>query len=317
MRLDRYLTRHLPQTLSRRAVQRAIEAGKVTVGGQPTKAHRLLRAGQPVVARIEELGALSQGTALEPEPIPLEVVHEDDALLVVNKPPGLVTHPAPGHWTGTLVNAVLWHLQNAECGMRIVELKTPHAELRTPHLARAGIVHRLDKETSGLLVVAKTEPARRDLARQLKNRTMSRGYLACVDGSLPQDEGTIDAAIGRHPTHRKRMTVRYLGGRSAVTHYRVLARCEKVFSYTVVELKLQTGRTHQIRVHLAHLGHPVLGDAVYGKHPASYWASHGIARQLLHARTIRFSHPVTQKPLEFSAPIPEDMKPWLPQEVSQ
>ena len=194
-------------------------------------------------------------------------------------------------------------------------------------------MHRLDKDTSGLLVVAKTEHALRDLGKQLKQRTMSRGYLALVEGSLPQDEGTVDASLGRHLSDRKRMTVRYLGGRSAVTHYRVLARLAQgqgnvtiptplaprpsphFLEYTVVELKLQTGRTHQIRVHMAHLGHPVLGDVVYGQHSASYWAAHGIARQFLHARTLCFQHPMTQKPLEFRAPIPEDMKSWLPTTV--
>jgi 23S rRNA pseudouridine1911/1915/1917 synthase len=317
MRVDRYLTRHLPATLSRRAIQKAIEAGQVTVDGAATKAHRLLKAKQAVSARIEELGALSQGTTLIPEPIPLEIIFEDDALLVVNKPPGLVVHPAPGHWTGTLVNAVLWHLKASA-------------------LPRAGIVHRLDKDTSGLLVIAKTDLALRDLSRQLKSRTMSRGYVALAEGHLPQDEGTVDAALGRHASDRKRMAVRYLGGRTAVTHYRVLKRMTAegsrlkaggkhlepralsleptAFLYSVVELKLQTGRTHQIRVHLAHLNHPVLGDTTYGKQSASAWLAHGIARQLLHARTLQFLHPETHTPLAFEAPIPEDMQRWLPSE---
>ena len=232
-RLDRYLVARLPQGLSRVAIQRAIRDGSVTVGGQVAKAHRRLNAGEVVSARVDQLGATPSRSAVAvPEPIPLDIAYEDEALLVVNKPPGLVTHPAPGHWSGTLVNAVLWHLER---GQGIGQEPSPlapcppgppgssQAGAGTP-LPRAGLVHRLDKDTSGLLIVAKTERALRDLAKQLKARTMSRRYLAFVEGHPPDDEGVIDASIGRHATHRKIMTVRYLGGRQAVTRYRVLQR---------------------------------------------------------------------------------------------
>ena len=312
MRLDRYLTSHLPQSLSRVAVQRAIAAGEVTVGGSVAKSHRLVRSGETVVAKLDQLPQPSAGAAIRPEPIPLEIVYEDDQLLVVNKPPGLVTHPAPGHWSGTLVNALLWHFQNADCGLAIADwFRNPKSEIRNPQLPRAGIVHRLDKDTSGLLVVAKTDVALRVLARQLKHRTMSRRYVAVVDGHVPYNEGTVKAAIGRHHKDRKLMAVRYLGGRQAVTHYRVLKRFgEGAFPYTLLEVTLETGRTHQIRVHMAHLGHPVLGDPVYSRHPAGYWRGLGITRQLLHAYAVRFLHPTTNQPVHCQITVPEDMSRW-------
>lgn len=315
LRVDRYLVHHLPPTLSRTAIQRAIQGGAVTVGGRPAKANRRLRTDETVEVAAEGLAAPPTSDRWQPEPIPLDVVYEDDDLLIVNKPPGLVTHPAPGHWSGTLVNAVLWHLKsNAECGVRSSELKKniPHSAFRIPNLARAGIVHRLDKDTSGLLVVAKTEPALRALSRQLKSRTMGRTYLALVRGHLEFDEGTIDAAIGRHPTHRTEMAVRHLGGREAVTRYRVLRRLERDgLRYSIVEVSLQTGRTHQIRVHMAHLGHPVLGDSVYGRQPDGFWRRVGIGRQLLHAWSLRLVHPTTQRPMEFRTRHPEDMAYWV------
>ena len=173
----------------------------------------------------------------------------------------------------------------------------------------------LDKDTSGLLVVAKTELALRDLGKQLRARTMSRRYIALVEGHVPQDEGTIDVGVGRHMTHRKEMAVWYLGGRQAVTHYRVLqrfgARGMPPLQYTLLELQLETGRTHQIRVHVAHLGHPVLGDLVYSRHPAPFWEALGIQRQLLHAYAIRFLHPSTRNPVELRIDLPEDMMRWI------
>ena len=303
VRLDRYLVRHLPHTWSRTAVQRAIRQGAVTVGGQTAKAHRHLKAGEAVVARIGETPPPDREVPLVPERIPLDVVYEDADVAVINKPPGLVTHPAPGHWTGTLVNALVWHFQ---------QLETRNLELETSHLPRAGIVHRLDKDTSGLLLVAKTELALRMLARQLKARTMGRRYLALVEGHLPLHEGTVDASIGRHLKDRKLMSVRYLGGRQAVTHYRVLKRFDAPLKYSLIEATLETGRTHQIRVHLAHLGHPVLGDATYSRRGAGFWSGLGIARQLLHAYAIRFIHPRTDAPMELTSRIPEDMERWIP-----
>lgn len=317
-RVDRYLVQHLPKTLSRAAIRRAIEAGHVTVEAHLTKPHRLVKVGETVVARLVQLPQPSTGVTIRPEPIPLEIVYEDDQLLVVNKSPGLVTHPAPGHWSGTLVNAIAWHL--------VKKCQAPHGisparEVPGTFLPRAGIVHRLDKDTSGLLVVAKTETALRLLARQLKARTMSRRYVAFVDGHVPYNEGTVEAAIGRHHKDRKLMAVRYLGGRQAVTHYRVLKRFganlqspirnPQLFPYTLLEVTLETGRTHQIRVHMAHLGHPVLGDPVYSRHPAGYWRGLGITRQLLHAYAIRFLHPATNQPVQCQITVPEDMNPWL------
>ncbi len=333
-RLDRYLARHLPTSVSRAMIQRRITGGGITVADRPVKAHDKVRAGDIVSARFDQLPARGRALQMQPQEIPLDVVYEDDQLLVVNKPPGLVTHPAPGHWDSTLVNAILWHLANAECGMRNAELSgKEHSALRTPNsaLSRAGIVHRLDKDTSGLLLVAKTEMAHAALSKQLKARTIHRRYVAVVEGRLPLETGTVNVPIGRHLTHRKQMTVRHLGGRSAVTHYRVIKRFENaecgmrnaelkpgipnsefpIPNYTLIEVKLETGRTHQIRVHMAHLGYPVVGDTTYGKHPASFWQVHGITRQLLHAYQVSFQHPVTKRPVTLTAPVPADMAPWI------
>jgi len=315
LRLDRYLTRHLPPEWSRAAIQRSIHDGAVTVAGQLAKAHRLVKAGETIDVRLDAARPSAvPDFLLRAEPIPLDIVYEDDQLLVVNKPPGLVTHPAPGHWAGTLVNAILWHLNET----RVSTLESP--------LPRAGIVHRLDKDTSGLLVVAKTGPALRALSTQLKQRTMNRRYVALVEGIMELQQGTINAAVGRHLRHRKQMAVRYLGGRQAVSHYRVLARVEahaqrlesrvpnpesKPFSYSVLEVRLETGRTHQVRVHVAHLGHPVLGDVLYGRHPASYWQAQGITRQLLHAAALRFTHPTRHDEMTLHAPLPADMRSWV------
>ena len=298
-RLDRYLTHRLPDSVSRAMIQRGIQAGGIVVGGRPVKAHYKLRPGDTVTAGFRHLPAPARDLPLIPQPIPLDVVYEDRELLVVHKPAGLVTHPAPGHWDGTLVNAVLWHLQQERA-----------AEEGDHELPRAGIVHRLDKETSGLLLVAKTAHAQLSLARQLKARTIHRRYLAVVEGRVPLESGTVNVPIGRHLTHRKEMTVRHLGGRAAVTHYRVLRRMATPMDCTVLDVSLETGRTHQIRVHMAHLGHPVLGDTTYGKRPAEFWRSAGIGRHLLHAYRLSFQHPVTHRPVVVSAPVPDDMATW-------
>ena len=343
LRLDLYLGKRLPETVSRAMIQRAIRGGLVTVGGRFVKVHHRLHLGDRVAARVDALPAPARDLPMAPQPIPLEIVYEDEQLLVVNKPPGLVTHPAPGHWDGTLVNALLWHLQqeknieSVECGVRSAELKTdtPNSTLRIPRLGRAGIIHRLDKDTSGLLLVAKTERAHVALSRQLKARTIKRRYLAFVEGHLPLDAGTVNAPIGRHTAHRKVMTVRHLGGRIAVTHYRVLKRFEsaecgvrsaelktdtpnstlRIPNYTLLEVSLDTGRTHQIRVHMAHLGHPILGDTTYGRQPAAFWRPLGITRQLLHAYRLSFRHPGTGRELTVTAPLPEDMAKWLDREA--
>jgi 23S rRNA pseudouridine1911/1915/1917 synthase len=230
------------------------------------------------------------------EDIPLRIVYEDDALLVIDKPPGLVVHPAPGHTHGTLVNALLFHCPT---------LSGVGGE------ARPGIVHRLDKDTSGLLLVAKHDRSHRHLAAQLKTRQLQRGYLALVRGPMPALQGTIAAPIGRHPQHRKKMAVVGQHGREARTHYRVLQAWGPI---SLLQLRLETGRTHQIRVHLAHIGHVVLGDPVYGAGP---WHLPGhldlerdvraFPRQALHAAQVRFQHPETGQWLAFTAPLPADM----------
>jgi 23S rRNA pseudouridine1911/1915/1917 synthase len=330
LRLDRYLGRRLPASVSRMMIQRAIRSGLVAIAGRPVKAHSKLRAGDRVTATLAEVPAAPRDIPLAPQPIPLDVVYEDEALLVVNKPSGLVTHPAPGHWDGTLVNAILWHLDRTQDAGRRTQDDAP---------PRAGIVHRLDKDTSGLLLVAKTERARLALSRQLKARLIRRRYLAVVEGHVPLDTGTVDIPIGRHTTHRKQMTVRHLGGRRAVTHYRVLRRSDAGFRtqdsgrriqdagneemrpvsgvlhsqalrYTVVECALETGRTHQIRVHLAHVGHPVVGDVTYGKRTAATWRKLGVTRQLLHAYQLAFQHPSTGRPVAVTASMPEDLARW-------
>ena len=211
LRLDHYLVRRLPATMSRNMIQRGVAEGRVQVNDRPAKAHAKLHLGDVISAVFPELGSQGGSVNLTPQEIPIEIVYEDEWLLVVNKPAGLVTHPAPGHWDGTLVNALVWHLnQKGEA-----------------KLARAGIVHRLDKDTCGLLLVAKTEESHIALSRQLKARTIHRRYLALVEGHVALDRGTLDAPIGRHAKHRKMMSVRHLGGRSAVTHYQVIKRLGK------------------------------------------------------------------------------------------
>jgi 23S rRNA pseudouridine1911/1915/1917 synthase len=333
-RLDHYLVRRLPAALSRALVQRVIRAGGVTIGGRPVKTHRRLHAGDVISATFAQVPAPPSDRPDAPQPIPLDVIHEDEHVLVVNKPAGLVTHPAPGHWDGTLVNAILWHLQHArgsgefriaDFGLRIGTGRTQSTirnSKSTIGLPRAGLVHRLDKDTSGLLLVAKTAAAHTLLARQLAARVMRRRYLAVVEGWPAQREGTVRAAIGRHHTHRKEMAVRHLGGRSAVTHYRVVAqrhlppdpaRAPAGLRYAVLEVSLETGRTHQIRVHLAHLGHPVLGDVTYGKRPRAFWTACGVGRQLLHAYRLQFVHPATKRLVSLTAPVPADLRPWVPE----
>ncbi|MGB9885565.1 MAG: RluA family pseudouridine synthase [Moorellales bacterium] len=262
---------------SRAQAQRAIANGRVTVNGQPVKSGYRLRSGDRLRVEWEPPAPIS----LAAEDIPLEVLYEDQDLLVVNKPQGLVVHPAPGHAQGTLVNALL---------KRCPDLSGIGGALRP------GVVHRLDKDTSGLMVVAKNDGAHLELARQLKERTLSRVYLALVHGRPPL-AGTVRAPVGRHPKERKKMAVRTEGGKEAVTHYRVL---EYFPGYALLEVRLETGRTHQIRVHLASLGHPVVGDRLYGRRQPPL----PVPGQLLHAFRLAFRHPRTGEHLEFSAPPP-------------
>ena len=267
--------------LSRSAAQELIRTGRVLdEAGRPVKSSRKLAAGE--VLRLE-LPDAAEETALEPQDIPLDVVYEDGDLIVVNKPKGLVVHPAPGHPDGTLVNALLFHCGDSLSGIGGEK--------------RPGIVHRIDKETSGLLIAAKNDFAHRALSDQLKDRSLSREYETIVRGTIRDEAGVIDAPIGRHPTDRKKMAVTDKNSRPAVTHYEVLARFP---GYTHLRCKLETGRTHQIRVHLAHIGHPVLGDVVYGMKKPEL----GQSSQCLHARAIRFLHPRTGEAMRFETPLP-------------
>ena len=219
-----------------------------------------------------------------PENIPLDILYEDDDVLVVNKPKGMVVHPANGHTSGTLVNAIMYHCQGNLSGINGV--------------MRPGIVHRIDKDTTGALLVCKNDTAHRDLAQQLKDHTIKRRYRAIVSGNLKEDEGTVEGPIGRHPVDRKKMAINEKNGKDAITHYKVLERFDK---YTYMEFKLETGRTHQIRVHMASIGHPLLGDTLYSNGKSPY----KLQGQTLHAMTIGFIHPRTREYMEISAPLPE------------
>ena len=278
-RLDAFLARSVPD-LTRSAAQRLLERGAVTLRGRAAKKNDKTRPGDRLTVCLPE----PQPVDLVPQNIPLDVIYEDDDVIVVSKPVGLVVHPAPGHPDGTLVNALLYH-----CG---TSLSGINGELRP------GIVHRIDRDTSGLIVAAKNDRAHLALAAQLQDHSLARVYEAVAVGGFREDCGTVDAPIGRHPVDRKKMAVDRKNGREAVTHWSVLARYP---GYTHVECRLETGRTHQIRVHLASIGHPLLGDTVYGsKKP---WP--GLAGQCLHARRLRFVHPSTGEPLELECPLPD------------
>lgn len=290
LRLDRWLATRLPE-LSRTRLQTLVEAGWVTVAGHPRKAAYRLRAGERVSVTL----APPRPQSLTPERIPLSILYEDEYLLVVDKPAGMVVHPGAGHPSGTLAAAVLAHAPSV-------------AGVGGP--GRPGIVHRLDKGTSGLLVVAKRAHAYEALVRQFAARSVSRRYLALVHGELKGVRGVIEAPIGRHPRDRIRMAVRPLGqGKAARTHYAVL---ERFSGFTYLEATLATGRTHQIRVHLASLGHPVVGDETYRRRstpriqdPTRKALVDGLAGLALHAETLGFVHPVTGERLEFTSPLPD------------
>ena len=278
-RLDAFLARSVPG-LTRSAAQKLLEDGAVTLSGRPGKKN------DRTVVGIEVSVTLPQPEPLDvlPQNIPLDVVYEDDDVIVVNKPVGMVVHPAPGHPDGTLVNALLYHCGSSLSGINGV--------------LRPGIVHRIDRDTSGLIIAAKNDRAHLALAAQLQDHTLARVYEAVAVGNLKEDSGTVDAPIGRHPVDRKKMAVDRKNGRPAVTHWSVLARYP---GYTRVECRLETGRTHQIRVHMASIGHPLLGDVVYGsKKPFP-----GLAGQCLHAKRLRFLHPSTGEPVEVECPLPQ------------
>ncbi|HFD87310.1 MAG TPA: 23S rRNA pseudouridine(1911/1915/1917) synthase RluD [Gammaproteobacteria bacterium] len=292
LRLDKALSELFPE-YSRGRLQRWLKEGAILVDGQSPRARDKTKGGESIeLVKPEETG--EQGFV--PEPVPLEVVHEDDALLIINKPAGLVVHPAVGNWSGTLMNGLL------------------HRYPGIGEVPRAGIVHRLDKETSGLMVVAKTLEAHHFLVASLQRRDISREYLALVEGCFVSG-GTVDEPIGRHPVDRKKMAV-VRNGKPAVTHYRLRQR---YLAHTLLDVKLETGRTHQIRVHMAHLRHPIVGDPVYGGRKripkgldeATISVLAGFPRQALHARRLGLEHPVSHELMSWEAPVPEDMQALL------
>ncbi|MDW7652273.1 MAG: RluA family pseudouridine synthase [Bacillota bacterium] len=272
--------------LTRARVQKLIDEGCILVDGSTKKANYRLRTGEKIEVAVPE----TKPSPLAPEPIKLEILYEDSDVLVLNKPKGLVVHPAAGHAGGTLVNALLYHCN---------DLSGIGGE------ARPGIVHRLDKDTSGVLVVAKNDRAHQSLAKQFKEHSVIREYVAVVHGEPAVDRGIIDAAIARHQRERKKMAVTAAGkGRRAVTHFRVL---ERLSGYTYLALRLETGRTHQIRVHLASIGHPVVGDPVYGRKKQKF----RLSGQALHARLLGFIHPADGRSLEFSSEPPKEFQELL------
>jgi 23S rRNA pseudouridine1911/1915/1917 synthase len=298
-RLDLFLTHHV-ENATRSKVRRAIDLGQVLVNGKPARPSHPVAPGEVIHITLPKPPPQK---ALA-EPIPVDVIYEDEHLLVVNKPAGMVTHPAYGNYTGTLVNALLHHC---------------NALSTVADPTRPGIIHRLDKDTSGLMVVAKTDSAHVHLARQFANRTISREYWAIVWGTFPKWEGLIEAQLGRSKTDRKKIAVRE-DGKPAATEYAVL----KQFEYlSLVRLKLRTGRTHQIRVHLAHINHPVFGDPVYNGRRITWGSGSSkqkaevnrmlglIPRQALHAKTIGFTHPAEKSRMEFDSPLPADMNAIL------
>ena len=278
LRVDSFLSAQLEE-LSRSQIQKLLEEGQVTLNGRPVKKNAKTTAGDEfdvTVPAPQEIGIL-------PEDIPLDVVYEDADVIVINKPKGLVVHPAAGHWSGTLVNALMFHCK---------DLSGINGALRP------GIVHRIDMDTSGLLIVAKNDFAHQRLADQLKDHTMARTYEAIVCGNLREDRGTVNAPIGRHPADRKKMTVTEKNSREAVTHWEVIARYP---GYTHLRLRLETGRTHQIRVHMSWQNHPILGDTVYGHKKAEL----GLDSQCLHARELTFLHPRSGAPVTVRCELPE------------
>ncbi len=276
-RIDALLAR---SGFTRSAAARLIREGRVLRNGKAVKKSDLTRAGDVISVQTEDEPAPAEA---KPEDIPLDVVYEDADVIVVNKPRGMVVHPAPGHPDGTLVNALLYH-----CGDTLSGIGGEQ---------RPGIVHRLDRDTSGLIIAAKNDAAHLSLSAQLSDRSLSRIYEAVVRGNLREDAGTVDAPIGRHPTDRKRMAVTEKNSRAAVTHWEVIARYR---GYTHVRCILETGRTHQIRVHMAHIGHPLLGDTVYGGKPDK-----GLEGQCLHARALKFIHPRTGEAVRLETELPE------------
>ena len=279
VRIDRYLAEKCPE-FSRSYLQKLLKEQAVFVNGKPVKANYKIQPETEICLEIPDMEPLD----IKPEAIPLDILYEDDYLLVVNKPKGMVVHPAAGHTEGTLVNAVM-----ADCGDRLSGING---------VLRPGIVHRIDKDTTGALLICKEDSVHRDLAEQLKEHSIKRRYRAIVAGNLKDDVGTVEGPIGRHPTDRKKMAINSKNGKPAVTHYKVL---ERFGQYTYIECRLETGRTHQIRVHMTSIGHPLLGDTVYGSSKNPFH----LQGQTLHAMVLGFVHPVTGEYMEFTAPLPD------------
>ena len=279
IRIDKFLSEELSD-MSRSYIQKLIKDGQVLVNSVPVKSNYKLSYGDLLELEEPEL----QEPDILPENIPLDILYEDEELLIVNKPKGMVVHPAAGHYTGTLVNALMYHCKDGLSGINGV--------------SRPGIVHRIDMDTTGSLLVCKNDVSHNCIAEQLNEHSITRVYHAIVHGVIKEDEGTIDAPIGRHPIDRKKMSINHKNGKPAVTHYKVLQRFK---NYTYIECRLETGRTHQIRVHMSSLHHPLLGDSVYGPSHCPY----KLQGQTLHAKTIGIQHPRTKQYLEVDAPLPE------------
>ena len=279
-RLDAFLAGRV-EDLTRSAAQKLLEKGAVTIAGRPAKKNEKTTPGMTVEIELPDPEPID----VLPQNIPLDVVYEDADVIVINKPVGLVVHPAPGHPDGTLVNALLYHCGDSLSGI--------NGQLRP------GIVHRIDRDTSGLIIAAKNDKAHLALAEQLQDHSLARVYEAVVHGNFREDEGTVDAPIGRHPIDRKKMAIDRKDGRRAVTHWTVLGRYN---GFTHIQCRLETGRTHQIRVHMASIGHPLVGDPVYGGNRKSL---PGLTGQCLHARKLRFVHPSTRELVEVECPLPD------------
>ena len=278
-RIDRFLSKDL-ETLSRSYLQKLLKDGEISVNGKPVKANYKVSEGDKIQIRIPE----PENPDILPENIPLDILYEDDDILVVNKPKGMVVHPAPGHYSHTLVNAVMYH-----CGERLSGING---------VLRPGIVHRIDMDTTGSLLICKNDHAHQILAEELKEHSITRRYHAIVHGNIKEDTGTVNAPIGRHPVDRKKMSTKAPNGRHAVTHYKVL---ERFGDYTYIECELETGRTHQIRVHMSSIGHPILGDTVDGPAKCPY----KLQGQTLHAKILGIMHPTTGEYMEFDATLPD------------
>lgn len=279
-RIDRYLSDEL-EDRSRSYIQKIMKEGYVKVNQKPVKSNYRLSFGDSVEVTLPE----AKEPDIVPENIPLDILYEDQDIIMINKPKQMVVHPAPGHYSGTLVNALMYH-----CGDELSGING---------CMRPGIVHRIDMDTTGSLVVCKNDKAHQSLSEQLKVHSIRRIYVAIVHGNIKEDSGTVNAPIGRHPTDRKKMSTHCKNGRDAVTHYKVL---ERFGDYTYIQCELETGRTHQIRVHMASIGHPLVGDEVYGPKKCPF---KGLQGQALHARTLGIIHPTTGKYLEVNAPLPE------------